>query len=147
MRVASQNGADTRPLIKVLCVDDCARLSAAMERLIGAQPDMRSVGTVCHANELVREVKGRAADIVVLDLTMPGRDPLSAIHELAAACPDVRVIVFSGASDATAVHRAMEAGAWGYASKGAAASTVLSAIRAAARGERARDPITLQEGA
>jgi DNA-binding NarL/FixJ family response regulator len=125
--------------IKVLCVDDSPKLAAALEKLISAEADMQSVGAIRQADELVPAVKTRAADVVLLDLTMPGRDPLDALQELTTECPAVRVIVFSGTGDSELAQRAIEAGAWGYTAKGSDAANILSAIRTVAKGEMAVD--------
>lgn len=121
--------------IKILCVDDSPQLTAALEKLFAAQADMQSVGVLHRADDLVKEASERQADVVLLDLTMDGQDPVGAIQELARQKPQMRVVVFSGLSDEDSIGRAIAAGAWGYVDKGELPTAILAAIRSVARGE------------
>src|SRR6185503_17105198 len=99
--------------IRVLLVDDNADMTAVYSRLIDAEPDMRAVWTLGAADELFMEARRLRPDVVVLDLTMPGRQPIDALKELSAEAPDVRTIVFSGYDDAHTIDEVTAAGAWG----------------------------------
>jgi DNA-binding NarL/FixJ family response regulator len=139
--------------IDVLCVDDYPALTDVMRRLINAQPDMRCVGCLASADELANEVRrlcthplpGPAPTenpttnptanpasnpvVVILDATMPGKNPFDAVRELAAAFPHVKTIMYSGHNDRGMVDRAIDAGAWGCAAKGMDPTQVLHAVR------------------
>ena len=78
---------------------------------------MVSVGVVHDSSRIVEEVERLKPDVVVLDLSMPGKDPLEVLTEVAAAHPDTRTIVYSGYDDMKSIDKAVEAGAWGYVSK------------------------------
>jgi DNA-binding NarL/FixJ family response regulator len=124
--------------IRVLLVDDHEDISAVLARCISAEPDMESAGTLNRADELATEVARSRADVVLLDMTMPGRDPLTALRELAAAQggePSVRVIAYSGHDDRESIEKARSAGACGYLSKDAEITVLLQAIRDAAAGK------------
>ncbi len=131
--------------IRVLCVDDNEDIPEMLSRCIAAESDMESAGCLHSADDLVAAVDRTGANVVLMDLGMPGRDPLAAVRELAAARPargnsvgpgadGARVIVYSGRSDQKDYDSAINAGAWGYLSKGAEISSVLHAIREVARG-------------
>jgi DNA-binding NarL/FixJ family response regulator len=124
--------------IRVLCVDDSADIPEMLGRCIAYEPDMESVGSLSHAGHLESEVETRRADVVLLDMNMPGRDPLEAMRELLAAArarqKRVRVIAYSGSSDPRSESSAREAGACGYVNKDEEVPCVLAAIRAAAAG-------------
>ena len=122
-------------VVKVLCVDDNPDLGRLYRTVIDAQPGMKCVGCLDSADGLIGEVERTQPDVVLIDLTMPGRDPLDAIRELAAAHPQTRAIVFSGIDDAATVDRAVEAGAWGYVSKSRDIHSVVDAIRRVSSGE------------
>jgi two-component system response regulator DesR len=126
---------DDQNRIKVLCVDDNPRLTSAWEKLIAQQPDMEVVGTLARADELLPMVELKHADVVLMDLTMDGRDPLEALTELSAKHPGTRTIIYSGYSDPESVEKAVQAGAWGYVDKGRTPDRILDAIRKVARGE------------
>lgn len=120
--------------IRVLCVDDSPELTRAWERYWRRQGDLLPVGSRDRADHLVEAVRQTGAQVVVLDLTMAGRDPLDALRELSFVAPHVRVIVCSGHSDPSVIASAMDAGAWRYVDKADEPHLMLDAIRAAARG-------------
>jgi DNA-binding NarL/FixJ family response regulator len=139
-----QGAAPSTAKMRVLCVDDSKDLPEMLELCIRAEADMECAGCLHNANDLVAEVENRRADIVVLDMSMPGKDPLEAMRELSAAHRDrgggrgpgrgaVRVIAYSGRSEQEAVDRAREAGAYCYVSKGATIPDLMLAIREAGR--------------
>jgi DNA-binding NarL/FixJ family response regulator len=120
--------------IKVLCVDDNPDLSLLLEKQINLQSDARSVGRVHDLEQLVPEAARVRPDVVVLDLTMLGRDALEVLPALHDSCPEARVIIYSGFDHDEAVDRARRAGAFGYVSKSAPVETLLGTIREVAAG-------------
>lgn len=121
--------------ITVLCVDDARDITLMFSHLINGEADMRCVGALQSADELLAEVERLRPDVVLLDLTMPGKDPLTALRELGARVPASRVIVYSGYDDTATVDSTLEAGAWGCVSKHSEPGAVLAAIRRVAAGE------------
>lgn len=122
-------------VIRVLFVDDEVRLRRAWEKLFSSRTDMVLVGTLAQADGLVGAATELSPDIAVVDLTMPGIDPLKAIAELAAARPDVRAVVYSGQSDPQLLQAALDAGAWGYIDKLTAPATMFTVLQRVADGE------------
>jgi len=118
--------------IDVLIADDHGVLRAGIRGVLESQPDMRVLGEVDRADRVVDAAA--AADVVLLDLTMPGGGGLSVITELVKHTR-ARVLVLSMHEESGYVHRAMAAGAHGYVAKGAAADDLLDAIRATHAGE------------
>jgi len=123
------------PRTKVLCVDDSADIARLCQRIVDAEADMECVGTLDCADALIEKVLQVRADVVLLDLTMPGKDPLMAIRELAVAAPWCRVLGFSGYDDPARLESLLEAGAWGLVSKDSEPKRVATAIRRVAAGE------------
>jgi DNA-binding NarL/FixJ family response regulator len=117
--------------IKLLLVDDNKRLTAAWQRLVAQQPDIELVGTLDCADELVAVVRERQADVVLIDLTMDGRDPLEAITDLAQACPDAHTLIYSAHSRSDWYDRAVRAGAEDFLDKADDPAAILDAIRRA----------------
>lgn len=105
-----------------------------LARLVRGQPDLEDVGTLDSADGLVEEVGRSEPDIVVLDLTMPGRPPLDAIRVITERFVRCRVIAFSGYDDADTVAGALGAGARALISKHGDPSDIISAIRRVAAG-------------
>lgn len=135
-----QSQTNSSAKIRVLFVDNNEELAEILGQCVAAESDMENAGCLHAADDLLTEVNRTRANIVLLDLGMPGKDPLAAVRELAIAQADsgrsggARVIVFSGRSDEGAVDGAVKAGAWGYLSKNAEIAVMLQAIREVARG-------------
>jgi two-component system response regulator DesR len=120
--------------LKVLCVDDNPLVVDALALKLSLLGGFEGLAPVSDASRLVEEVMRQAPDIVLLDLDMPGRDPLEALGELA-AISTARVLIFSGHTRPDLVDRAIDAGAWGFVSKHADVETIVAAIRRVAGGE------------
>jgi len=114
---------------RVLCVDDSPDTVDMLERLVGDAPDMVNVGLLNSAKRIADEVILRRADVVVLDLTMPGPAPLAAIGLLAERAPQCRVIAYSGYDDPETMEAARAAGAWELVSKRGEPTDIIEAIR------------------
>lgn len=89
-------------------------------------------------NALVRE--GRAVDVVLMDLQMPGMDGVETTRRLKGAWPQIDVIAVTSFIEEARIRSALQAGATGYLLKDADASDVVDAIRAAMAGEVRLDP-------
>ncbi len=103
---------------------------------------MECVGVLESADALVETVLANGPSVVLLDLTMPGKDPLMAIREVAAAAPACRVLAFSGYDGPARIDNIIDLGAWGLVSKDSEPATIVEAIRRVARGEIVRDVVT-----
>ena len=132
--------AMTRPAangrIRVLCVDDHVVISMAMRATIDASSDMCCVGCIDRADMMVETVAELKPDAVLLDLHMPGKEPMAAMRDLIHEHPDVAIIVFSGSDDNETRRTALMAGAWCYLLKGGSGQKILDAIRAAVAQQR-----------
>ena len=120
--------------IRVMCVDDNDFVAEAIRRKLSLDTAFEWAGWLPEARDLVTKVKEAKADVVLLDIDMPGKDSFEALGELAAACPSARVIMLSGYVRADYIDRAVEAGAWGYVSKNENTETILAAIQQVSRG-------------
>ena len=124
-------------VISVLCVDDNRELADALRIKLGLEKGFAWKGWLPAADDLVDVAIQQSPRVVVLDLDMPGLDPFSMLPALAAQCPDVRVIIFSGHVRGDLLDRAIENGVWGYVAKSDGENELLSVIRQVAAGEYA----------
>jgi two-component system response regulator DesR len=120
--------------IQVLVVDDEPRLRMVWGRVIESQPDMVLVTMLESADALDSELPDGPC-VVLLDLSMPGRDPLDVAAQVNRESPDCRIIIYSGYSDPDTMQAAADAGAWGFVDKLASVTSILEAIRRVAGGE------------
>ena len=121
--------------MKILVVDDHAIVRAGLRRLLATLPqaEIREAATGRDALVAYREER---ADIVLLDINLPGIGGLELLGRILLLDKTARVIIFSMHAEAIYAGRAMEAGAMGYVSKNAAPDEVLAAIRKVADGGR-----------
>lgn len=128
--------------IKVLLADDQALLRSAFKVLVDSEPDMRVVGEAsdgAQAYALAREVR---ADVVLMDIRMPGTDGLAATRMISEdpELSGVRVVMLTTFEVDEYVVQALRAGASGFLGKGAEPDELLNAIRVAAAGEALLSP-------
>ena len=128
------------PSTRVLCVDDNQDLTAALRMVIDSEPKMQCVGCLTSADDLIEKVRrlgplpASASLVILLDATMPGKDPFAAMSELAAEFPRIKTVVYSGHDDPDFIDKAVSAGAWGCVSKHEDPRTILEAVREVAAG-------------
>jgi two-component system, NarL family, response regulator NreC len=108
--------------------------------MIERAPDMTCVGEAGGVAHAVKLLEAECADIVLMDVEMPGMDGISGISEVRRQCPDARVVMLSMHGSSRTIRAAFAAGAQGYLVKTANDDELLGALRAVADGERYVDP-------
>jgi two-component system, NarL family, response regulator NreC len=131
---------DSAGRLRVLIADDHALLREALAMLIDKQSDMSVVAQAANGQEAVRMACDIHPDVAVLDVSMPELGGAEATEHIRDHCPETRVIALTRHADQAYVRRLLAAGAGGYVLKKSAADTLLSAIRAVARGETYLEP-------
>ncbi|MER5292807.1 response regulator transcription factor [Streptomyces pharetrae] len=128
--------------IRVLLADDQALLRSAFRVLVDSEPDMEVVGEASDGAEAVRLAKERQADVVLMDIRMPGTDGLAATRLITAdpALAHVRIVILTTFEVDDYVVRSLRAGASGFLGKGSEPEELLNAIRVAAGGEALLSP-------
>lgn len=114
--------------VRVLIVDDQRVFSEALRALLDQCRDIDVVGTASNGSEAIDRVRLDGADVVLMDVELPGMDGLEATRRLAGVTPNARVIVLSGRSEREARDAALEAGAAAYLVKGALGDDVIETI-------------------
>ncbi|MEU7579267.1 response regulator transcription factor [Streptomyces sp. NPDC041068] len=129
--------------IRVLLADDQALLRSAFKVLVDSEPDMEVVGEASDGAEAVRLAKSERADVVLMDIRMPGTDGLAATRMISAdpALTHVRVVMLTTFEVDEYVVQSLRAGASGFLGKGAEPDELLGAIRIAAAGEALLSPV------
>jgi two-component system response regulator DesR len=116
--------------LRVLIAENHLDLSAIMSQLIDIEPDMRCVGQVAQAADVLPAARRTGADVLILDLNLQGGSGMPLIAELAQALPSLRIIVFSGlAFSEDAAREAKRRGASAFVTKGADFDVLLKAVR------------------
>ncbi|MFC8204254.1 response regulator [[Kitasatospora] papulosa] len=128
--------------IKVLLADDQALLRSAFRVLVDSESDMHVVGEAADGAEAVTLARSTRADVVLMDIRMPGTDGLTATRMISAD-PDlagVRIVMLTTFEVDEYVVQSLRAGASGFLGKGAEPEELLNAIRVAAAGEALLSP-------
>lgn len=122
--------------IRVVVVDDHPMLRDSIRFLLAAQADMEWVGEACDGAEAVDLVARTRPDIVLMDLSMPGTDGLTATHQIVSSGSPARVVVLTTSSDPDDVRLSLEAGAVAVMDKDGNPATILAGIRSVVGADR-----------
>ncbi|MFI6081588.1 response regulator [Streptomyces sp. NPDC051217] len=129
--------------IRVLLADDQTLLRSAFRVLVDSEPDMQVVGEAADGAEAVALARSEKADVVLMDIRMPGTDGLAATRMISAdpELDGVRVVMLTTFEVDEYVVQSLRAGAAGFLGKGAEPEELLNAIRIAAAGEALLSPV------
>jgi DNA-binding NarL/FixJ family response regulator len=130
---ASKSSAPSRK--KVMLVDDHPMLRAGLAEFINKQPDLEMCGEAGNAAEAMQQLPGFKPDLVLTDITMPGKGGIEFIKDLLALHPALPVLVVSMHDENIYAERVLRAGARGYIMKEAGGENLLAAIRQVLNGQ------------
>jgi DNA-binding NarL/FixJ family response regulator len=126
--------------ILVLLADDHPVVREGLRGMLAAEPDIGVVAEAASGSEAVTLALRHRPDVILMDLRMPGGDGVEAIARIRAGWDGARIIVLTTYDTDADILRAVEAGAAGYLLKDTPRADLVSAIRAAARGETVLTP-------
>jgi DNA-binding NarL/FixJ family response regulator len=121
--------------ITVVIADDHPVVRGGLRALIASLPGFTVAGEATSGAEAVAAAATLRPDVVIMDIRMPGLNGTEATREIAAATPEVAVLVLTMVEDDETVFAAMQAGARGYLLKGADQADIDRALRAVVAGE------------
>ncbi|RPJ33912.1 MAG: DNA-binding response regulator [Verrucomicrobiaceae bacterium] len=113
----------------ILLVDDHPLLLEGLARMVNAEPGLGVCGMAADVQEALAQVEALKPDLVITDLTLPGRNGLEFIKDLAATHPEIPVIVLSMHDEMIYAERVLRAGGRGYVMKDTPPGNLLQAIR------------------
>lgn len=120
--------------IRIAIADDHAVVREGVRRIIERESDMEVAGEAATGDEALEMVRDGACDVMLLDLSMPGRRGIDLIKQIKSERPGLRILVLSMHSEDQYAVRAIRAGASGYLTKAGSSSQMLDAIRRVAAG-------------
>jgi DNA-binding NarL/FixJ family response regulator len=126
--------------LRIFLADDHAVVRAGLKTLVDAQSDMVVVGEASDGQATVEQMHDCAADVVIMDISMPHVNGAAATALLRQQCPEIKVLALSVHEDTGYLRKLLEAGASGYVLKRSAADTLILAIRMVAAGDIYLDP-------
>ena len=121
-------------MIRVVIADDHTILREGLRQLLGSAPDIAVVSEAADGHEVMARVRADEFDVLLLDMSMPGKSGIELIKQVKAERPKLRVLVLSMHEEQQYAVRALKAGASGYLTKDSAATQLVTAIRKVAGG-------------
>jgi two-component system, NarL family, invasion response regulator UvrY len=115
--------------IRVLLVDDHAVVREGYRRLIEKHEGIEVISEADDAASAYKAFKASKPDVVIVDISMPGRGGIDLVRQMRQLDPHVRVLMFTMHADATYAQQAFRAGARGYITKSSPPDILVSAIR------------------
>lgn len=131
-------------MIRVLIADDHTLFREGLKKIIAGTSDIAVAGEASNGNDVLARLKKDSFDVLVLDISMPGKDGLEVLKEVRTKYQRLPVLMLSMFPEEQYATRVLKAGASGYLTKESAPDVLITAVRKAARGERYVSP-TLAE--
>jgi DNA-binding NarL/FixJ family response regulator len=123
-----------------VAVDDHPAVRQGLSLLLGGADDIDLVATVNTGEEALGAIEKHSPEVAIIDVRLPGIDGITAVKQIAAAAPDVKLVVFSAYGDKRLLSDAIAAGARGYVMKGSPPEDLIRAIRTVNEGSAFVDP-------
>jgi DNA-binding NarL/FixJ family response regulator len=120
-------------LIRVLIVDDEPLFVEMVEAMLGAERGIEVVGVAADGDEGVRLAAELGPDVIVMDISMPGKNGIDATREIKAQDPTARILILTGGASATDIDEARVAGAAAYLTKDRIAVDFVTELRQLAK--------------
>lgn len=121
-------------MIRVLIADDHAIVRKGLRQIVREQTAQIEVDEASDGQMVLEKVSNGTIDVLVLDITMPGRNGLDILQEVKALRPALPVLILSMHPEEQFAIRVLKAGAAGYMSKDVAPDELVPAIQKIARG-------------
>jgi DNA-binding NarL/FixJ family response regulator len=122
-------------VIRIFIADDHAIFRQGLKRILADEADCRLVGEATNGDDLLSQLPRRPCEIVLLDLSMPGRGGIGLVRDVHEAKGGHKIIVLSMHEEHQYIVEALKAGAVGYVTKNSASDQLIQAIRKVSRGE------------
>src|SRR6266487_5042522 len=123
-------------MIRILIADDHAIVRKGLKQLLLEEYTSAIVEEAGDAEELVKKALAKEWDVVICDLSMPGRSGLDALKQIKQASPQLPVLIMSMYPAEQYAVRVMKAGAYGYLSKDSIHDELIKAVQTVLRGRK-----------
>ncbi len=123
-------------MIKILIADDHPIVRKGFKDIIKETSDIVVADEACNGQEVLEKVRKSDFDVVVLDISMPGRSGLEILKEIKSEKPKLSVLILSVHPEDQYAIRVLKAGASGYLTKESAPAELITAIRKASLGKK-----------
>lgn len=121
-------------MIRLVLADDHTIVREGLKQLLSSASDLAIVGEAKNGFEVLSRVRELEFDVLLLDMSMPGKSGIELISQVHAERPKLRILVLSMHEEEQYAVRAIKSGAAGYLTKESASAQLVSAIRRVAAG-------------
>lgn len=121
--------------IRILIVDDHRVIREGLKMMLDSDDGFQVVGEARDGKEALDLTRSLSPDVVLMDISMPGMDGITATHQITEGYPSVKVLVLTMYTKSQYVKELTDVGAAGFLTKNVAQDDLLEAIRTVARGE------------
>jgi DNA-binding NarL/FixJ family response regulator len=121
-------------MIHILVADDHAVVRQGVKQILADETDMAVKDEAQNGSETIEKIMQHDYDVVLLDISMPGRSGLEVLEDIKSRRPKLAVLILSMHPEEQYAVRALRAGASGYLTKASAPQELIGAIRKAAAG-------------
>jgi DNA-binding NarL/FixJ family response regulator len=132
-------------MIQVLLADDHAIIRDGLKQIISFVPDMNVAGEAENGDEVLQKVRTIPLDVLVLDMSMPGKSGIALIQQVKAMKPALSILVLSMHQQSQYAVQAVRAGASGYITKNAASNQLIEGIKKVAGGGTFISPLVSEK--
>jgi DNA-binding NarL/FixJ family response regulator len=123
-------------MIKIVLADDHQLIREGIKKILKSESDLKIVAEAGNAGELFNQLRTTSADVVVLDVNMPGRSGIDILADLKKEFSSVRILMLSMHPEDSLAVRTLKSGALGYVTKNAPPDELIKAIRRVAEGRK-----------
>lgn len=123
-------------LTRIVLAEDHTILREGLRAIFASEPDLELVGEATDGREAINKARELQPELLILDLSMPRMDGLTALKDIKRVAPRTRVLVMTVHSSEEYVFQAIEGGADGYLLKESSATELMLAVRSVLAGER-----------
>jgi DNA-binding NarL/FixJ family response regulator len=123
-------------MIRLVIVDDHAIVRSGLRQIAQSETDIEVVGEAADSGELLDVLRKQESDVVLMDISMPGKNGLEALKLVKERWPATAVLMLSMYPEDQYAVRSVKAGASGYLHKNSPPETVIQAIRTVSKGKK-----------
>jgi two-component system, NarL family, invasion response regulator UvrY len=126
--------------IRILIVDDHDLVRTGIRHMLDSEPSCEVIGEAGSGEDAIELGRSLLPDVILMDIKMPGIGGLEATRRLIRSVPDVKILIVTVCTDNLFPSKLLQAGAFGYLTKGASLKEMIRAIKSIYSGQRYISP-------